>query len=495
MLPSSEKAVFTNPVIPGFNPDPSICRVGEDYFLVVSTFGYFPGIPVYHSQDLAHWTQISHVIADEGMLDYSGMSVNEGIWAPTIRHHNGVFYVVATLARNLTSEKTFVCTASDPAGPWSSPVELDAKGIDPSLFFDDDGVCWFTMARDCLCGDGGPGEIWMRRLDLANLQLVGQTHILWHGAVRGAWIEAPHQYYHDGRYHLLVAEGGTGRNHSVTAAISENVTGPYRVDPRSPLLTHRHLGKEELIQNVGHVDLVDTPDGDWWAVGLAVRAKDDAHVLGRETFLIPASWSPDGIVFAPGVGRIQEQGEVKLAARSVEEDSAWMSLRGLASYSHGPGGVLLTPSNEDLSGTGTPAFLARRQQHEEFSWTCVLFPEQILPGIQAGLVAFVHEDRWATIGIMNGVLSVISRSNGAEKVLLEAPLDPENTDKPLDSVSLVIRGNGSTYEFSCGTRATQVCRSFFSTEEAGGFVGTTLGLFAIGDSATPVSFADIEYTH
>ncbi|MFD0476003.1 family 43 glycosylhydrolase [Nonomuraea thailandensis] len=180
------------------------------------------------------------------------------MWAPTIRHHDGTFYVVSTLAVDRRGSLTFVVTATDPAGPWSDPVPLEAEGIDPSLFFDDDGRCWFTACRDAE-GDGGPGELWMRELDLDRLRLAGPTHVLWHGAVRGAWVEAPHLYKHDGVYHLIAAEGGTERNHSVTAARSGAVTGPYVTDPRSPLLTHRHRGPDEPVHNVGHVDLVDTP--------------------------------------------------------------------------------------------------------------------------------------------------------------------------------------------------------------------------------------------
>ncbi|KAB8194085.1 family 43 glycosylhydrolase [Nonomuraea phyllanthi] len=297
---------FRNPVLPGCHPDPSVCRVGEDFYLVTSSFAYHPGIPLFHSRDLVRWTQLTHVLDRPG-LPLDGLDTSDGIWAPTIRHHDGTFYVVSTLARNRRGELTFVVTADDPAGPWSDPVPLEAEGIDPSLFFDDDGRCWLTACRDA--PEDGPGELWMRELDLDRLKLVGPTHVLWRGAVRGAWVEAPHLYKRDGVYHLIAAEGGTESNHSVTAARAGAVTGPYVTDPRSPLLTHRHRDPGEPIQNVGHVDLVDTPDGETWAVALGVRPIEGTHTLGREVFLVPVTWSARGPVFAP------ESGGVRLSER------------------------------------------------------------------------------------------------------------------------------------------------------------------------------------
>ncbi|WP_433509703.1 glycoside hydrolase family 43 protein [Nonomuraea sp. CA-143628] len=301
---------FRNPVLPGCYPDPSICRAGEDFYLVTSSFAYFPGIPLFHSRDLVNWRQLTHVLDRPSPLSLEGLDVSDGIWAPTIRHHDGTFYVVSTLARNRQGSVTFVVTAEDPAGPWSDPMPLEAEGIDPSLFFDDDGRCWFTACRDARQPTGGgPGELWMRELDLDRLKLVGPTHVLWHGAVRGAWVEAPHLYKRDGVYYLIAAEGGTESNHSVTAARSSAITGPYVTDPRSPLLTHRHRGSAEPVQNVGHVDLVDTPDGEAWAVALGVRPIEGTHTLGREVFLVPVAWGTHGPVFAP------ESGGVRLSER------------------------------------------------------------------------------------------------------------------------------------------------------------------------------------
>ncbi len=283
-------STFQNPVVTGMNPDPSLCAVGDEFFLVTSSFAYWPGIPVHRSRDLVHWEQIGHVLDRPEQIDLSGIDTSDGIWAPTIRHHDGIFYVVSTVARDRRGGVNFVTTALDAAGPWMQPVVLDAEGIDPSLFFDDDGRCWFTACRDA--EDPflrGPAELYIQELDLETLQLTGPLHVLWNGAVAGAWAEAPHIYKRDGVYYLIAAEGGTERNHSVTAARSATVTGPYRTDPRSPLLTHRHLGPEAVFQNVGHADIVETPAGETWALVLATRPLDGAHTLGREVFLVPAN--------------------------------------------------------------------------------------------------------------------------------------------------------------------------------------------------------------
>ncbi|MBO3083734.1 glycoside hydrolase family 43 protein [Cellulomonas fengjieae] len=494
----------TNPVLPGCHPDPSVCRVGDVYYLVVSSFGYYPGIPVYRSTDLVDWELVGHVLDRPGQLDLTGLDLSDGIWASTIRHHDGVFYVVSGIARGRTGASTFVVTATDPAGPWSDPVELDAQGIDPSLFFDDDGRCWFTGARDAPePAVTGPGELWLRELDLDTLRLVGPEHVLWHGALRGQWVEGPHLYKRDGRYLLLAAEGGTERNHAVTAASATHVTGPYVTDPRSPLLTHRHLGPDHPVQNVGHADLVDTPSGQTWAVVLAVRAVDDTHVLGRETFLVPVEWSTAGPVFAPGAGAIHV-GEAATAAPVEVLDLAaplaaqgWASLRGPVTglVEPVPDGLLLTPAGADLAGRGTPTFVARRQQHPRFRTRTRLRADGLTGAEQAGVVAFLHQDRFVTHAL--GVdadgsreVRVTAWTSAGGHVLGRAPL-------PGDSATLLITGDDSTYTFALETGAEQtvvaaVDRAFLSTEVAGGFLGVHLGVFADGASGPSTAQALVE---
>ncbi|MBN6052500.1 glycoside hydrolase family 43 protein, partial [Nonomuraea sp. RK-328] len=518
---------FRNPVLPGCHPDPSICRAGDDFYLVTSSFAYFPGIPLFHSRDLVSWRQLTHVLDRPGLLPLEGLDVSDGIWAPTIRHHDGTFYVVSTLARNRQGSVTFVVTADDPAGPWSDPVPLEAEGIDPSLFFDDDGRCWLTACRDAVQPGGGPGELWMRELDLDRLKLVGPTHVLWQGAVRGAWVEAPHLYKRDGVYHLIAAEGGTESNHSVTAARSDAVTGPYVTDPRSPLLTHRHRGPDEPVQNVGHVDLVDTPDGETWAVALAVRPIEGTHTLGREVFLVPVSWGVRGPVFAPETGGVRLSERLPSIAAAGPDGAAaavgggehfdepapdqgrsdeptpgrelfdapvpgleWSSLRGPVGDRVRPStqgsGLDIALSPEPLASTGVPSFLGRRQQHVRFHARARVSFAAAHPAEEAGIAVFQNQDHHATLALtVDGggrprvVLTV--RQAGTGTRLASAPV-------PKSEVVLAVEGDEDRYTFrlqdpdtGSWTSLAGVERPFFSTERAGGFVGVRLGLYATGN--------------
>ncbi|MEV7971031.1 glycoside hydrolase family 43 protein, partial [Sphaerisporangium sp. NPDC088356] len=285
---------FSNPILPGFYPDPSICRVGDDYYLVTSTFEWFPGVPIFHSRDLVHWRQIGHVLDRASQLPVDGIRPSGGVYAPTLRHHDGVFYMITTLVDGLMETGNFLVTATDPAGPWSEPYWLpDTEGFDPSLFFDDDGRAWAhgtRPARPSLYE--GHTEVWLRELDLDGMKLVGQEHVLWEGAVKGAvWAEGPHIYKVDGTYYLLASEGGTEHDHALSVARADTVTGPYTGNPRNPVLTHRNLGRDHPIVGTGHGDLVQTPGGEWWMVLLAMRPYGGYHYnLGRETFLTPVRW-------------------------------------------------------------------------------------------------------------------------------------------------------------------------------------------------------------
>jgi alpha-N-arabinofuranosidase len=488
---------FRNPVLPGCHPDPSICRAGADFYLVTSSFAYYPSIPLFHSRDLVEWRQLTHVLNRPGQLALDGLDVSDGVWAPTIRHHEGRFYVVSTLAVNRQGRLTFIVTADDPAGPWSDPVPLEAEGIDPSLFFDDDGRCWLTACRDAV-GEGGPGELWMRELDLELLKLVGPTHVLWHGAVRGAWVEAPHLYKRDGVYHLIAAEGGTERNHGVTAARAGAVTGPYVTDPRSPLLTHRHRGVDEPIQNVGHADLVDTLDGETWAVTLGVRPIAGTHTLGREVFLVPVTWTAHGPVFAPESGgvRLSERSPSMAIGRSSSGDAAptrvrfgepalgpeWYSLRGPLGDRVRPsaGGLAIDLGTEPLSSTGVPAFIARRQQHVRCHARTRISFMAAHPAEEAGLAVFQNQDHYATLALTvdeNGSpqVALTVRDAGTDTRLAYAPVDAGEA-----LVAVEADEDGYTFRLFGDHQWTNLAtieRSFFSTERAGGFVGVYLGLY------------------
>ncbi|HXS18123.1 MAG TPA: glycoside hydrolase family 43 protein, partial [Polyangiaceae bacterium] len=270
-------------MLPGTHPDPSVCRVGEDYYLVTSSFEYFPGIPVYHSKDLVHWQLLSHVLTRPSQLDLSGTKSSEGIFAPTIRYHGGTFYVITT---NIGGGGSFLVTADDPRGPWSEPIWIRESGftMDPSLFFEPDGRAYYTRH------DGGRrGSIVQAEIDVKTGRLLSDPQRIWAGT-GGIWPEGPHLYQHERSYYLLISEGGTSFEHSVTVARADSPWGTFEAAPTNPLLTHRAL-PDHPVQATGHADLVDTPDGQWFAVLLGIRPSSGRHHhLGRETFLAPVSW-------------------------------------------------------------------------------------------------------------------------------------------------------------------------------------------------------------
>ena len=233
---------FSNPVIPGFAPDPSVVRVDDDFYLINSTFEYFPGIPIYHSRDLVNWELISHALHDPSQVDLDSVASGSGIHASTIRFHDGTFYIITT--NNIDGELVnFIVTAEDPRGPWSKAHVLEgAPGIDPSLLFDDDGKVWYV-------GNHAPPdpafvgemEIWLQEVDIDAMALTGERYFLWRGCCQGAWAEGPHIYKKDGFYYLLISEGGTAYEHAMSVAISKDIRGPYQNNPRNPVLSHRQM--------------------------------------------------------------------------------------------------------------------------------------------------------------------------------------------------------------------------------------------------------------
>lgn len=283
------------PLLCGFNPDPSICRAGEDYYLVTSSFSLFPGLPVYHSRNLTDWEVIGH--AWTSLMGQPVPSDDDGIWAPTIRFHDGTFYISVTF-RGKDGQANYILSAKNPAGPWSEPVKVDAKeGIDGSLFFDGAKAYYQSNARPKKIEWGRQCVIWAQEIDLATLRLLGERHVLTSGSgEKPVFAEGPHIYKIDGKYRLLMAQGGTGFDHAASLHVAENVFGPYEACAGNPVLTATDLGKASPLQAFGHADLVDTPSNTWFAVFLARRmlAGGTLCPLGRETFLCPVEWQTDG---------------------------------------------------------------------------------------------------------------------------------------------------------------------------------------------------------
>jgi len=511
------RKTFRNPILTGCYPDPSICRAGEDYYLVTSTFEYFPGLPVFHSRDLVHWYQVGHVLDRPSQLPLDGVRPSGGLYAPTIRYWNETFYVINTLVDGTGKAGNFIVTASDPAGPWSEPHWLDsAAGIDPSLFFDNDGRVWYTGTRLNETGYyEGHTEIWLQELDLTSMRLVGEEYILWDGAVKGVvWAESPHIYKVDDRYYLLIAEAGTAHHHAVTVARSDSITGPYEGNRGNPILTHRHLGLDYPIVGTGHADLVQTQTGEWWMVLLAMRPYGGYfYNLGRETYLVPVRWEDGWPIVSPGTGRVEFSYPVADLPETIWEpipacdnfDSDtlplhWNFLRTprneFYSLTERPGYLRLRLRPQRLSEQTNPSFVGRRQQHVHFKAQCAVEFEPQSEYECAGLVLIQNNDFHYLFVITRStepVIRLIKRAYGKEEILSEQPLYSSKC-------SLKVEAHEQAYGFYFAEQpdewkslAENVDGRILSTPVAGGFVGAFIAMYASSNGQPSTNNADFDW--
>lgn len=515
--PSLPPGDYRNPVLAGFHPDPSVVRVGDRFYLVNSSFAYFPGIPVFESRDLVHWRQIGDVIERPSELPYDGLGVSQGVFAPDISYHAGVFYVVNTfVGGGHGGGGSYVVTARDPAGPWSDPVWLPSvDGIDPSLFFDADGKAYLLYSGEPPGGSRYAGQraLWLQRFDPATLRLVGPRKMVLYGGVdpaaRPVWAEGPHLFRHAGWYFLSFAQGGTGLQHSQMVLRGRSPWGPFQADPENPILTQRGLpaGRAQPVINAGHADLVEAADGSWWAVFLASRAYDGVHYnTGRETFLLRVRWKDGWPVILPhgeavpfiAAGPAFMEREVTQAPLSGNFDwrddfdesrlrRAWLYLRAptraWASLAVKPGWLAIDPSTAGLDSTHNPSFLARRQQHLVFTASTALEPPA-QPGVDAGIALFQDDSHWYFLGFRRRgealELFLEEDAGGPPRVVAHARLAP-----PRGELRLKIAGDRGSVAFAYasgqggwrwlkrGADAT-----ILSTDVAGGFVGTVVGPYA-----------------
>ncbi len=502
-----------NPILPGFCPDPSICRAGEDYYLVTSSFAYFPGVPVFHSKDLAHWEQIGNALERESQLVLEGCGHSEGIFAPTIRYQDGVFYMVTT---NISGGGNFIVTADTPDGPWSEPHELGeaAQGIDPSLFFDDDGTCYYVGTRPNQKGVryNGDWEIWAQELDIETMRLTGESHKIWKGALHhGIWPEGPHLYKKDGFYYLIHAEGGTGMEHAVCAARSRQVFGPYEGSPCNPIFSHRHLGADYPVVMAGHGDLVEDGKGGWYIVMLGTRRVGGYGNTGRDTYLAKVRWENGWPVINPGIGKLEESvalpGE---PAYKMPQEVSWhfyrktlpvgfMTLRSAGTdvyrLCETEGCLRLYTAAEKLAGRGTPAYIGVRQSVYDFC-TDAVFRFAPAEGEEAGIAMVCDENshlrfvRRCAEGRQEAALLYCTK--GGERLCAAQPLAEGITE-----LRMVCRAQRA--EFYCRMDgawhlvARDIDLRKLSTEEAGGFTGCTVGMYASANGKASENHADFFY--
>jgi alpha-N-arabinofuranosidase len=511
---------FKNPILPGFYPDPSICRVGNDYYLVTSSFEYFPGVPIFHSKDLVNWCQIGHVLDRPSQLNLDETPCSKGIYAPTIRYHKGLFYLITTFVVSKTgARKNFYVTATDPKGPWSDPYWLDdAPGIDPSLFFDDDGKVYFMANRIPPNGQQYEKhmEIYLQQLDLDTKQLIGPKISLWDGALKQIHAqEAPHIYKIRGMYYLIIAEGGTGFTHSVTIARSDELTGPYEVCKTNPILTHRHLGRDAPIVNVGHADIVQTQTGEWWMVCLGSRPYGgEFSNLGRETFLVPFIWEDGWPVVNPGKGIIEEEmTRPNLTLQrwsslptcdhfdSKKLNDQWNFMRTprdqIYSLTERAGHLRLKVRSQVITEEVNPSFIGRRQQHVDFAVRTVMDFDPEANSESAGLVLLQNCDFQIRMEYtrMNdrAVIRLLKRVAGEDQTWSIQEVETKR-------MFLKIEVYGQSYNFYYALEPEEwhvlyenVDGRILSTEVAGGFTGSYIGMYASSNGRESQNVADFDY--
>jgi len=492
-------ASYQNPILPGTHPDPSVCRVGDDYYLVVSSFEYFPGVPIFHSKDLVHFRQLGYVLTRESQLSLTRAKSSQGIFAPTIRHHDGTFYVVTT---DVAASSSFYVTATDPAGPWSDPVLVreDVFTMDPSLFFDDDGRVYYTRH-----GEQRDGGIFQAEIEIQTGKLLAAPRLIWRGT-GGIWPEGPHLYKVDGTYYLLISEGGTSYDHRITVARSASPFGPFEAFEGNPILTHRDL-PDHPIQATGHADLVQTKDGDWWLVLLGIRPSSERyHHIGRETFLAPVTWK-DGwpVVNAERPIELTMSAERLPPAHPFDTEPArddfdhealgvgWRFVRNPTSKNYSlserPGFLRLRGTKTSMNDVGSPTLVVRPQTslRTRASTEIHIEPER---REHAGLVVRGNEDNHYQLLVEGTGLA------GKRDVVLKTRIAGHSEEVARFAleegpVTLAIQGETGQYSFSFSTAGDapvtlgSAPTNSFAFEKTASFTGAFVGLYAHSDDSEP----------
>ncbi|KAL2832230.1 glycosyl hydrolase [Aspergillus pseudoustus] len=522
---------FTNPIIPGFFPDPSCIRVGDTFYLANSSFQFFPGIPIHKSKDLINWEHIGNAISRPSQISLStattkinnaarGEVFTGGLYAPALRHHNGVFYIVCTMLTGSTTmqatddfqPENFIISTRDIEDPnsWSELVPFDFYGIDPSLFFADDGRVYVQGSWIHGYTKHPATVIRQAEIDLATGALLSEPRDIWAGATQKC-PEGPHLYAKDGWYYLLIAEGGTHRGHQITIARSKEIWGPYESNPSNPVLTAE--ASSAVIQCVGHGDLFQDAAGEWWCVMLARREYGGSYPLGRETYMVPVTWKEgEWPVFETVQVQQPARGRV-IATRVIDDQFEDVLLQGpktvflrtpeLGKYSErstesGRRDIVLTPSQADLGvASGTMAFVGQRQTALD-SAARVIIPLWESAGsgsISYGLTVYKDTVRYVALEYNTAEATVSLKVQEAGKDLTSAnSIDTRDSS----ALELVISSTVEKYTLECvktladGAEESIVLGEV-SCEALSGddFTGTVYAIYAHGDGGD-VSFRDFQ---
>lgn len=515
-MPPLEKGQYQNPIIAGFYPDPSITRVDDTYYMVHSSFAYFPGVPLFASTDLVNWRSLGHILTRSSQVGSEKVGVSEGVFAPTLRYHNGTFYMITTA---VASGGNFIVTAKDPQGPWSEPILLpEIDGIDPDIFFDDNGKVYITH--------NGPPEgeplynghraIWVWQYDPVTQKVLADSgRVVVNGGVdisqKPIWIEAPHIYKINDWYYLLCAEGGTGDWHSAVVFRSRSMDEAFVPYEKNPILTQRHqpADRENPISATGHADIVQTAAGEWWAVFLGTRNYSQSHFnTGRETFLLPVQWQDEWPIILPKGELLPYRLALPKGMKATldadittgnfrwRDDFSTQQLRNdwslLRASRQQPyrlisgGGLTLEPRKVSLADRAQPAFVGRRQQHMRFNAAT----ELQIPGdskISAGITAFQNEKYHYFLALRrtekNVEIFLEKAANSIPKTIAKAMISLGSSqaktmvlgiEGEVDKLSFYYQlGEGDKKYLAKNKDAT-----ILSTSIAGGFVGVHLGMHA-----------------
>lgn len=515
--PLPDKSSFYNPILAGWYSDPTICTNGEgDYFIATSTFSYVPGVPLFHSRDLVNWRQVGHILTRESQLNnFQHQHVSGGIFAPDLKYNpaNKTYYMITT---NVGAGNFFVKT-QDPFGEWSDPVYLpEVQGIDPSFFFDNDGRAYIVNNDDAPDGKAEyPGHRTVRivEFDTATEKCIGERKIIvnkgWRPQDKPIWCEGPHIYNIDGTYYLMTAEGGTAEGHSEVIYKGRTPFGPYTPWEGNPILTQRNLdpSRPNPVTCAGHADLVQTKEGDWWAVFLACRPIDgEFENLGRETFLMPVKWTDDrwpymtregetvplilsreGVTRADSVTFGNFEASADFSGTSLGNE--WHSLRGdasqFASLSRNPGRLTIKCGDFATSEKDVISFIGRRVHNHKYECSTHMTFNPSDSDQNAGMLLMkdeTHQYILAKACDDHGKHIVLRKvgENGAEDIAKSAIDESNNT------VDLKVVSKGKTYDFYYSTDGGDswnlvkgdVDARHTSTAASGGFTGTTIGLYA-----------------
>ncbi len=528
----SQESTFINPIIPGGHPDPSICKVDDTFYIVNSSFEYFPGLPIHKSKDLINWELIGYGLHREdqcnSVVNLVDVQSDGGIHAPTIRHHNGTFYIITTNVyyhedTNTTDFVNFIITAENPAGPWSEPHHLEgAPGIDPDIFFDDDGKVWYVGTHSPENPNyEGEGEIWLQEIDLDNWKLTGERHYLWRGACGGVWVEGPHMYKNDNRYYLMVAEGGTSFNHAVMIAVSDKITGPYISNERNPILSTRHLSYDNWVHSTGHADLIEVEDGRWYMVALGIRGDEKrGSNMGRETHLVPVQWEREPFwwkevkyewpVVAPETGKVERNNPVPFEGTTQKRNAnyvdnfdsetlnlAWnfrrVPLKNTYSLNANKGFLRLYAHSNTIQERGRASVMGFRQTESDFEYQAKMKFKPKSNNSEAGINLFQKDNNYFSVTINKDnliQLKLVDPEKGLQ-ILKEKVLSDYKGE-----ITFKVTSKNNKYSFYYALDGEE----FFLLKETEAhhilsrkYTGAYLGIYATSNGGKSKDYADFDW--